>query len=505
MSSAVSFKPSDLGMQSGEEYEFELEVTSERFKDGAFVETVKSTTITTLSLVDSAPDVQITGTSPKDPLFLLQGQEASLVANNAETPVTQSRGSDIMRTLLPRGEGPDRTAKLVVRVTDEFGAYADAPLSAVVTLDSTDIAGALGAATKTLEIVNADGDVEASLSSLTTISRTDNTTALFSATEDLLRAFAGRAASCRGCGSGTQSKPGTRFSLTVAKVCLTGNEPKSLQSPPSAEGGSALSAAGLTLPAEVIERAKMSLKTGDADSAGIVLYHYLRNPYPEIRAPSGMGNRPESIAISATVLEASVLNVPVANLATPMRFEIPFPEGVTPAPPLDLLFFNTTTQAWSSCSNASLEQRAGPTGALVYYAIGTCDHLTAFSIGTAERRAGVVGGAGTSANSALAPSLTGEIGRSGDSASTVAIAVGVAVGGVALIVALAVGVWCLVAGRGRGRGHRSSTKKELEGQNAYPSNQGDLTAVHINIDEREPKNRRNRNDRDEDADFVLTL
>eukprot|EP00741_Cyanophora_paradoxa_P007941 tig00000133_g7681.t1 len=432
------------GMKPGDEYDVHLEVTSERFQDGAAVETVKSHTTATLRIADpAAPDVNFTEASPKDPMYILPGQEVS------------SRGSETIRTLLPRGEGPNNEAKLVVRISDEFGAYADAPLSAIVTLDATDIDKTLDAAAKTLVTVNGDGDVEASLSSLTTISKTVS----LQARDPFL-----------------------------SHVCQ-GNEQKTLQSAPSTGTGSPLAAAGLTLPVEIIERARSTLGTEKVDSAGagIVLYHYLRNPYPTVRDLSATGTKPENISITATVIEASVMSVAITNLATPMRFEIPFPEGASPALPLDLLFFNTTRQAWSSCSNVTLEQRTGPQNAPIYYAIGTCDHLTAFSIGTAEPR--LTAAAAATGGSTVVPGAVPALGDGGgpagsgsggsSSASATSIAVGVAVGGVAVIAALALGVWCLAAGGARGRRRRSRNGE----QNHY--NQAGTTDVYVdNVNDR---------------------
>eukprot|EP00741_Cyanophora_paradoxa_P019255 tig00000215_g18590.t1 len=127
----------------------------------------------------------------------------------------------------------------------------------------------------------------------------------------------------------------------------------------------------ITIPKALLDQAKAFIT--DSESVPFTMYEYRRPPYGAKNTTSAGYN------VSTGATEISVPGGPaIRNLAEPVTFRLPFPAGFVPTPPIDLIYFNETTESWANCSSAVVEY---DTEAGRWFAVGTCDHFTAFSLG----------------------------------------------------------------------------------------------------------------------------
>eukprot|EP00741_Cyanophora_paradoxa_P022474 tig00021489_g21700.t1 len=203
----------------------------------------------------------------------------------------------------------------------------------------------------------------------------DGRSVVYTVVDSALKKFASRAAACSVCGTKAVKQTGVRLAVTFGRVCFSETDERGIETGASSGG---VLPSNVRIPRSAILLAQQTL--GNAtDSAPFTFYAYLRSPFPTGNENSTAPNA-ERVNVTSQVIDVEMPGVRVANLSTPILFQIPFPPGVEPALPLNLVFFtvNASSSLWASCSNVSLFRTNG-----TQYAEGYCNHMTPFAAGTA--------------------------------------------------------------------------------------------------------------------------
>eukprot|EP00741_Cyanophora_paradoxa_P012185 tig00020603_g11773.t1 len=188
---------------------------------------------------------------------------------------------------------------------------------------------------------------------------------IFRIIDELLNEFSMQSLGCSICGTQATRASMSRITLAFGRVCFSADADSTIVTV-----GSAGYKIDTELPKEVRDLGKEYI--GDvADSLPFKLTGYLRSPYVE------KNNTAKAFNLSTGVLNVETPGVPVKDLKRGITFRFQMPNGTTPVLPLDLVFYNTSSGEWQTCSNVSLTHDKGGSG---WTATGVCDHLTPFAI-----------------------------------------------------------------------------------------------------------------------------
>eukprot|EP00741_Cyanophora_paradoxa_P014753 tig00020824_g14231.t1 len=186
--------------------------------------------------------------------------------------------------------------------------------------------------------------------------------------QGILDRFIERALSCTACGTGDEMASSKRITLVFGRVCFsTASASNTMAINTNGEGGQ------VSIPSELQALAQKTLgKT--TDGLPFKFSTFKRNPFEDSINVNSSASY--NMSRRAGVVDMEIPGFPVSGLSERIRFRFLLSNGTAPELPLDLVFFNKTAGTWQRCSNVTIEIRG-----TAYYGIGSCDHLTPFTVG----------------------------------------------------------------------------------------------------------------------------